>query len=53
MIEMTEEEFGIVYEALEMANNPYTEDDVPTLVAQEFQAWKVVKDVRSRAALDG
>lgn len=48
---MTREEFDLVFAALEMANNPYTHDDVPRLVSLEAQAWKAVQAAKHRADL--
>ena len=52
-IEMTQAEFSVVYEALAMANTPYSDDDetLATLVAKERNAWNVVQAVRHRAGL--
>lgn len=51
MIEMTDEEFQTVSEALEFANSGWEEDDVPHLVALEAKALEVVHAVRDRAGL--
>lgn len=48
---MTDEEFRTVYRALCMANNGYTVDDIPTLVALEGKAWTVLQQIKARAAL--
>lgn len=49
MITLTDEEFDLVYEALRLANSPYTHDDVPHLVATEAKAWTVVQAARHRS----
>lgn len=49
MIELTEDEFEAITAALQMANSPYTEEDVPELVALEAKAWATVRQVQSRA----
>jgi hypothetical protein len=46
MVEMTEEQFEAIYEALELANNGYTNEDVPRLVALEGKAWTIVQEVK-------
>lgn len=51
MIEMTREEFAAVYEALRLANTPYSDDEIPFVVAAEGKAWEVVQEVRHRAGL--
>jgi hypothetical protein len=50
-ITMTDREFEVVWAALEMANTPYTDDDIPELVAREAKAWTVLQKVRHRAGL--
>jgi hypothetical protein len=51
MIEMTREEFATVYAALRLANTPYSDDEIPLVVAAEGKAWEVVQEVRHRAGL--
>ncbi len=48
---MTREEFEVVYGALALANSPYTDDEIPYVVAAEGKAWQVVQEVRHRAGL--
>jgi len=48
MVTLTKEEFEVVYSALEMANNPYSREDVPHLVALEAKAWTALQAVRHR-----
>ena len=50
MITLTDEEFEVVYEALRLANSPYTNEDVPHLVATEAKAWTAVQAARHRSA---
>lgn len=50
-VEMSPEEFFVIYEALRLANNPYTNDEVAHLVAMEAKAWTVVQEVTHRAGL--
>lgn len=45
---LTDDEFDLVFEALQVANSPYTNDDVPHLVALEAKAWKAVQAARHR-----
>ena len=47
-VELTQEEFDLVFEALRMVNSPYTNEDVPHLVALEAKAWKAVQTAKSR-----
>lgn len=49
---LTDEEFDLVFEALRVANNPYTNDDVPHLVALEAKAWKAVQAAKHRTDPD-
>lgn len=49
-VELSDEEFDVVYEALKVANEPYTREDVPHLVALEARAWKVLQNAKHRAA---
>lgn len=53
MIEMTDEEFDVVYDALETANSPYGEDEIADVITKERQAWDVVRQVRDRAGPSG
>ena len=50
-ITMSGEEFDAVYEALRLANIPYSDDEIPYVVAAEGKAWEVVQEVRHRAGL--
>lgn len=50
-IRMTRAEFEEVYAALRLANTPYTDEQVPELVAREGKAWTVLQSVRHRAGL--
>lgn len=49
---LTNEEFDLIFEALRVANSPYTNDDVPHLVALEAKAWKAVQAARHRTDPD-
>ena len=49
---LTNEEFDLIFEALRVANSPYTNDDVPHLVALEAKAWKVVQAAKHRTDPD-
>lgn len=48
MVELTEEEFGLVFDALEKANNGYTMEEVPMLVAMQGKAWTALQAVKER-----
>lgn len=50
-IPMTRAEFRVVHEALRLANTPYTDEEIPAVVAAEGKAWTVVEEVRHRAGL--
>jgi len=51
MVELTEEEFGVIFDALELANSGYSMEQVPTVVALEGAAWTLVLDIKRRAGL--
>jgi hypothetical protein len=51
MVELTEEEFGVIFDALELANSGYSVEEVPTVVALEGKAWTLVLDIKRRAGL--
>lgn len=50
-ITMSREEFAAVYDALRLANTPYTDEEIPLVIAAEGKAWEVVQGVRHRAGL--
>ena len=50
-IEMTLDEFNLVYTALATVHDVNAED--AEVIAQEASAWEVVQNVRRRAALPG
>jgi len=49
MIELTEDEFATVYEALRLVTHTYTEEEVPHVVAMERMAWNAVEAAKHRA----
>lgn len=51
MIELTDEEFASIEEAIEFANSGWTDDDVPKLVALEAKALESVREARRRTDL--
>jgi hypothetical protein len=48
-ITLTDEEFQLVFDALEFANGGYGLDDIPHLTVLEAKAWKAVQEARRRA----
>lgn len=50
---LNDDEFSVVYEALRLANNPYTNDEVAHVVAMEAKAWTAIQAATRRAGLDG
>ncbi len=48
-VEMTEDEFNVVFRALETVHDINAED--ADVIAQEASAWEVVQNVRRRADL--
>lgn len=42
VVNLTQDEFQVIYEALELANSGWADDDVQRLVLLEAQAWEVV-----------
>jgi hypothetical protein len=53
MIAMTRAQFETIWDALAMANSPYSDDDetLATLVAKERAAYEVAREVRHSAGL--
>ena len=51
-VELSAEEFAVIFEALRLANNPYTNEDVPHLVAMEAKAWTAVQAAKHRVDRD-
>jgi hypothetical protein len=49
-ITMSQDEFAVVYEALRLANQPYTDDEVAHLVAMERKAWRILEEVARRSS---
>ena len=49
-MKISDEDFYVVYEALRLANTPYTHEEVAHVVAMEAKAWAVVQRVRDTAA---
>ena len=45
MVELTEEEFQIIHEALETVNDPFSNASVEDVILIERRAWEVVKKV--------
>lgn len=50
-VQLTDEEFAVVYEALRIANSPYSKEEVPHLVAMEAKAWKIIESLKHKADL--
>ena len=48
-VELTEDEFRKIYNALGYANNPYGEDELPILIAAEAEGWEAILQARHRA----
>ncbi|MCW2599599.1 MAG: hypothetical protein JWM02_1428 [Frankiales bacterium] len=46
MVELADNAFEAIYEALRLANSPYTQDEVAHVVAMEAKAWDVAQRVR-------
>ena len=46
MIELTEEEFNTIYNALALVNSPDTDEyeDVEEIIISERRAWKAIQD---------
>lgn len=47
MVTMTDEQFETIYEALRLANHPYSNSQVAHVVAMEAKAWDVVEKVKA------
>jgi hypothetical protein len=52
-VELTDEEFETVYEALRLANHPYSHDEIATVVAMEAKAWTAIQQAKRRTDHDG
>lgn len=50
MIELTEEEFAIIYDALETVNDPFSDAEVSEIITKEHFAWVVVQRAAERNA---
>ena len=48
-ITMSLEDFQVIYDALQIVCTPYTDADIPTLLAHENLAWKTIQRVRSQS----
>ena len=49
MVEITNEEFVVVFEALRLANTQYSMEEVAHGVAMEAKAWDAVQAVKGRS----
>lgn len=48
MVELTEEEFGIIYDALETVNDPFSDAEVSEVVVKEHFAWAAIQRAAER-----
>ena len=48
---MTQEEFKVIYDALQFVNSEYTVNDAAEVVKRELEAWETVKEIRHRVDL--
>ena len=53
MVELTEEEFGIIYDALKTVNDPFSDAEVSEIVTKEYFAWVAVQQAADRNAPTG
>jgi hypothetical protein len=52
MVTITDEEFLVIYNALSVANDPFSQDSVEDIIEAEWNAWVVVKDLMTRRIFD-
>ena len=48
MVELTEEEFEIIYDALETVNDPFSNAGVEEVIIIERNAWKAAQAAKAR-----
>ena len=48
MVELTEEEFEIIYDALETVNDPFSNASVEEVILVERKAWKSIQVAKAR-----
>jgi hypothetical protein len=47
-VNLSDEEFDLIYHTLERANTPYDFDEAGDIVELEYQAWQIVQTVAKR-----
>lgn len=52
MIELTEEEFKIIYDALKLVNDPFSDAEIEEVIIAELEAWKAIQDADRRYNAD-
>jgi len=44
-VNLSDEDFAVIYEALRRVNTPYTHDDASAIVKLERDAWELVQEI--------